>query len=119
MTSTIRPTDTQTGGDLPEGLLGLPDYQERRIRAMWPDIPAKYRQSFLALLAQLPPLHPDLIAAAHEAERQGQIGRNQGSIRLLDSWLADDDPASLAEQRETWEQLEKHLAENRVTIGDW
>jgi hypothetical protein len=119
MTSTIRPTDIQTESDLPEGPLGLPDYQERRLRAMWPDIPLEHRQPFLNLLAQLPPLHPDLIAAAHEAERQGQIVRNQGAIQLLESWLADDDPANIAEQQETYRLLEQGLKEHPFTIREW
>jgi hypothetical protein len=110
MTSTIRPTDIQTD-DLPEGPLGLPDYQERRMRAMWPDIPAEYRQSFLNLLTQLPPLHPDLIAAAHEAERQGQIVRNQPLLELIRSWR-DEPPDPPEEEARTLEALQAILGED-------
>jgi hypothetical protein len=117
MTSTIRPTDIQTD-DLPEGPLGLPDYQERRMRAMWPDIPAEYRQSFLAALTQLPPLHPDLIAAAHEAERQGQIVRNQPLRDLIRSWREGTEPDTIEDQWETLEALMDGLAEHPLTFGN-
>lgn len=49
-----------------------------------------------------------------EAERQEQIRRNQGLIALLDEW-AQGDEQDQAEQRETWELLQRLLDEDRLS----
>ncbi len=106
MTTTTIPAELATedhSPTFPPGL--LPDYQERRLRAMWADIPADYQAQLIAAAHRWPPLDPQLIAVAHEAERQGQIVRNQGAIRLMESWLAEDDPAVIQEQQETLKAL--------------
>lgn len=53
-------------------------------------------------------------AVTEEAARQAQIEKNQGLIALLDSW-ADGDEEDAAEQRETWEYLERVLDEDRLS----
>jgi hypothetical protein len=40
---------------------------------------------------------------------------NQALIDLLTSWIEDDDEESIAEQRETWEVLQRVLDEDRLS----
>ncbi len=119
MTSTITPAEPMVAANIPEFTEMLPDYQERRLRAMWADIPADYQAQLIAAAHRWPPLDPALIAVAHEAERQGQIVRNQGAIRLMESWLAEDDPAVIQEQQETWALLQKGLVAHRLSLREW
>jgi len=105
MTTTTIPVEatTEDRPDFPPGL--VPDYQERRLRAMWADIPAEYQAQLIAAAHRLLALDPQLIAVAHEAERQGQIVRNQGAIELIRSWREENDPAVIQEQQETLKAL--------------
>ncbi|MDQ2808458.1 MAG: hypothetical protein M3Z04_16345 [Chloroflexota bacterium] len=112
MTSTIIPAEPTGAVNIPDFTEMLPDYQERRLRAMWPDIPAAYQAQLLAAAQRLPSHDPELIAVAHEAERQGQIVRNQPAIQLMESWLAEDDPAVIQEQQETLKALVKAMPDD-------
>lgn len=49
-----------------------------------------------------------------EARRQEQIKRNQLLVALLDEW-AQGDALDQAEQRETWEELQRLLEEDRLS----
>ncbi len=54
-------------------------------------------------------------ASSKESEtewRRKQIEKNQAAIRLLDSWLAEEETQ---EQKETWELLKKALDEDRLS----
>jgi len=114
MTSTTVPAEPTTEGDRPDFPPGLlPDYQERRLRAMWDDVPAEYQQQFSIAAQCLPPLDLELIAVAHEAERQGQIVRNQGAIELVQSWLAE------RKEGETWAMEQEELEITPLSLREW
>ena len=114
MTSTTIPTEPITEDDSPHFPPGLvPDYQARRLRAIWDDIPAEYQAQLIAAARRLPPLDPELIAVAHEAERQGQIVRNHGAIELMQSWLAE------RKQGETWAMDQEELEITPLSLREW
>ena len=54
---------------------------------------------------------------AEEERRRLQIEKNQAAIALLDSWLNEDDPDIIREQRETWEFLKQALDDDRPSYG--
>ena len=56
---------------------------------------------------------PSPVDEAEEERRRLQIEKNQAAIALLDSWLNEDDPDIIREQRETWEFLKQALDEDR------
>lgn len=111
--------ELHTSNSIPNFPRGLPDWQEHKLRELWKDVPSEYRDRLLTLSHQLPASEEELLATAREARRQGQIVRNQGAIQLLESWLADDDPANIAEQQETYRLLQKGLEEHPFTLREW
>ncbi len=119
MTSTSIPAERAVEDNIPdfEGL--LPDYQDRRPREIWPDIPTTYQAQLLAAAERLPPHDPELITVAHEAERQGQVLRNQPAIQLKASWLAERDPAVIQEQQEMWALLKEDLEVYLLSLREW
>ncbi|MDQ2808456.1 MAG: hypothetical protein M3Z04_16335 [Chloroflexota bacterium] len=119
MTSTISPAEHAVADNPPDFDGLLPDYQARRLHEIWLDIPAAYQAQLLAATDRLPPFDPELIAVAHEAERQGQIVRNQPAIQLMESWLAEDDPAVIQEQQETWALLKEDLEIYPLSLREW
>jgi len=111
MTTTAIPVAHTTEDDHLDFPPGLPDYQERRLRELWVDIPVEYRQQLIDLSRQLPRTYDDLLETAHEARRQGQIVRNQGAIRLMQRWL-DAEPDPPEEQAKALEALHAILGED-------
>ena len=110
MTTTTIPAEPTTADHHPDFPPGLPDYQERRLREMWDDIPVEYRQQLIDLSRQLPETYDELLETAREARRQGQIVRNQGAIRLMQRWL-DAEPDPPEEQAKALEALHAILGE--------
>lgn len=51
------------------------------------------------------PTQQDTRALEQEEKRQRQLIENQAAIKLMQEWLANDDPEDQKEQRETWEHL--------------
>jgi hypothetical protein len=83
------------------------------LREIWPGLAPKDREGWIVRLSKVRDMEAENAAAKAELRRQHQILHNQEAIQLLESWLADTDPASIQEQQETWEYLRQALDEDR------
>jgi len=61
-----------------------------------------------------PEPRPERGSGAIEVVKQEKPFVNQAAIDLLTSWLENDDEVSIAEQRETWEHLQRALDDDRL-----
>ncbi len=93
----------------PQDLLQLQD--------LWPDLSAKEQERVLHDLQRLTELRTEIQTREEELQRRKQLLKNQGLIRLLQDWRAEEAQLSSDERTKLtaeWEQLEQLLHTERV-----